>query len=81
MINSNIKCIGFYLLITSIGYFPTLKRPTLVSSNSETLIENVWTNNIGADKIRDVILSGFFYCFPTFFNQYLANELLGTDVS
>ena len=63
----------FYLLFTSLGFFPKITRPTRVSTNSKTLNDNVWTNNIGAVKNSDVILSGISGHFPMFVNQYLTN--------
>ena len=58
--------------------FSNNKRPTRVSSNSKTLIDNVWTKNIGAVKSSGVILSSISDHFPVFVNHYLTNELLYT---
>ena len=44
-INSKNRFIEFCLFFTSL---PKIMRPTRVFSNSNTLIDNVWTNNIGA---------------------------------
>ena len=71
----------FCLLFTSLGFFSTITRPTRVSSNSKTLFDNVWTNNIGAVKNSGVILSGISDHYPIFVNQCLTNELLDTRVT
>ena len=70
----------FYLLFTSLGFLPTM-RPTRVSSSSNTLIDNVWTNNIGTVKNSGVILSGNSDHYQIFVNQCLTNELLDTRVT
>ena len=79
--NSNNRCMGFYLLFTSLGFFPTITRPTGVSSSSNTSIGNVWTNNIGAFKNIGVIQSGISDHYTILDNQYLINELLDTHVT
>ena len=56
LVISNNICMEFYLFFTSLGFFPTKTRPTRISSNNKTLIDNVWTNNIGAVKSSGVIL-------------------------
>ena len=47
-INLNIRYMEFYLLFSSLGFFPTITTPTRVSSCSNTFNGNVWTNKIGA---------------------------------
>ena len=80
-ITSNNRCMMFYLLFTSLGLFPSVTRPTRVSSNSKTFFDYVWTNNIGALKNSGVILSGISHQFPIIFNQCLINDLLDTHVT
>ena len=80
-INSNKRCIEFYLLFTSLGFFPKMTRPARVSSDSKIFIDNVWTINIDAVKNRGVILSRILNHFPIFVNQYLTKELLDTHVT
>ena len=70
----------FYLLFNSLGLFPTITRPTRVSSNSKNLVDNVWRNNIGAIKNISVILSGISDHLPIFVNQCLTKEILDTHV-
>ena len=77
-INSNNRSFEFYLLHTSLEFFPTMARTTRVSSNSCSLIDNVWTNSIAAVKKSGLILSGIADTFPIFVNQYLATDLLDT---
>ena len=81
LINSNNRCMESYLLFTSLGFFPTITRPTRVSSYSKFLIDNVGINNIGAVKNSGVILSGISDHFPIFFNQYLKKKTLDTHVN
>ena len=80
-INSNSRCMESYLLFTSLGIFPTISRPTRVSSNSKNSIENVWTNNIGPVTKSGVFLSGMSDHFTIFIIQYLTKELLDTHVT
>ena len=74
-INSNNRGMEFYLLFVSPGYFPSITRPTKVSCSSNTLIANVWINNIGAVKNSGVILSGNSDYYPIFGYQDITNEL------
>ena len=71
----------FYLLITSLGFFPATTRSTKVSSNRNTSNVNVWTNNIGVIKKSGVILSGISDNFLILVNQYFTNELIDTYVT
>ena len=68
-INTNNRCMDFYLLFTSLGFLPTITRPTRVSSSRNTLIDIVWTNNIGTLKNSGMILSGFSDHYTIFVNQ------------
>ena len=52
-----------------------------MSSNSKTLIDNVWTNNMGAVKNSGMILSGISDHFPIFVNHDLTNVILDTQVT
>ena len=78
LIYSNNRCMEFLLIFTSLSFFPTIKRPTLVSSNSKTLIYNLWTDNIDAVKNISVYLSDFSEHFPIFVNQNVTDDLLDT---
>ena len=54
-INLKNRCLEFYLLFTSLGFSPIMRRPTVVSSSGKYLIDNVWTNNLNALKNSDEI--------------------------
>ena len=45
----------FYENVTAQGFFPKLTRPTRSFGNTHTLIDNVFTNNIGKPHISGIL--------------------------
>ena len=56
----------FLEIMYSTTFFPLIKRPTRITSNTATLIDNIFTNNLS-----NVSISGLMFCdisdhFPIF---------------
>ena len=45
-INNSDHCNNFFEGITTLGFLPQITRPTRLSNDSNTLIDNIFTNNI-----------------------------------
>lgn len=70
--NNNVK--DFTSLLFSNFYFPVITKPTRVTSNSATLIDHLWTNNL-----CNYETSGIIYCqisdhFPIFSTFSISNN-------
>ena len=54
-LHRNIYFNTFYENVTAQGLFPKITRPTLSVENTHTLIDNVFTNNIGTPHISGIL--------------------------
>ena len=54
-LHRNIYYNTFYENVTAQGFFPKLTRPTRSFGNTHTLIDNVFTNNIGKPHISGIL--------------------------
>ena len=54
-LHRNIYYNTFYENVTAQGFFPKLTRPTQSCGNTHTLIDNVFTNNIGKPHISGIL--------------------------
>ena len=56
-INNHEPTEQFFDLLTSFCFKPLITKPTRISNNSQTLIDNIWTNNLSTDtKVSSHIL-------------------------
>lgn len=56
-IRDNPQYNNFYENSTSQGFFPQITRPTRITDNSFTLIDNILTNNICADHTSGILIN------------------------
>ena len=54
-LHRNIYYNTFYEKVTAQGFFPKLTRPTRSFGNTHTVIDNVFTNNIGKQHISEIL--------------------------
>ena len=72
--NSNRKCFEFYTTLTSHGYHPAILKPTRVTATSQTLIDNIFCNNISQITQSGIVTNSISDHFPVFLNQQLENS-------
>ena len=56
-INKNTYYNNFYKSLTGQGFFPMITRPTRLSDDSNTLIDDIFTNNLGKTHISGILIS------------------------
>ena len=56
-INRNTYYNNFYQSLTVHGFFPMITRPTRLSDDSNTLMDNIFTNNLGKTHISGILTS------------------------
>ena len=64
--NSSQPVFDFATMMTSQNFFPSINIPTRVTDKSATIIDHVWSNNIGDISNSGVIFSHFPDHFPVF---------------
>ena len=66
-IHTNSSFNTFFENVISQGFYPTITRPTRLSENSNTLIDNIFTNNLGNKHISGILTSSIADHFINFY--------------
>ena len=56
--------LNYFNCFTSMGFHPLIVRPTRVSNTSQTLIDQIWTNDTGAEITSALLLTDISDHFP-----------------
>ena len=72
--NNNRKCFEFYTTLTSHGYHPAILKPTRITAKSQTLIDNIFCNNISQITQSGIVTNSISDHCPVFLNQQLDNS-------
>ena len=65
-LNTNVRYIEYFKLMSSFGYFPLIRRPTRVTLDSKTLIDHLWTTEPSDVVDSGIILYDLSDHFPIF---------------
>ena len=69
------KCNNDFInLMTSYGYFPMISKATRIQKQSETLLDNIFINNISAYKSSGIIVEDLSDHLPIFLSLKLENS-------
>ena len=61
-----IPCSDFLNLMYAHSYIPLITKATRVTKSSATLIDNIFTNNIGSDNMNDILVTDISDHFPIY---------------
>ena len=56
-INSSLHCNRFFENIITLGFFPQIARPTRLSDKSNTLIDNIFTNDFRKPHLSEILVN------------------------
>ena len=78
--NSNRKCSEFYTTLASHGYHPAILKSTRMTATSQTLIDNIFCNNISRSTQSGIVTNSISDQCPVFLNQKLDNPARNREI-